>query len=176
MYVAVKNHLKLIFYNDCKYIIERIFAMSEITKEEKNHVENELRKITRRIEVHRRKKFCLNKLGCKIFLDGRAVGFVDNGKVLCFEVDGLPHQIACQWLFADSLYTTPPLTIPYGTETLIYTTTYVIQQSKQFTLKGLNITSSPVGVLNEDSDSILRSNALFRQTLQNMLKDFRENL
>lgn len=150
--------------------------MNQITEKERGFVESNLKMTSRTIVVSRVKQFCLNKIGCDIILDGRKIASVDSGKKVDIKVNGLPHNIACLWTFADGNQTlTETFTIPYGVSTLKYETMRKIEKSHLFTLKGLNITTTPVGTLVEDVRSREESDHLFRQKLNEMLEWYRKN-
>ena len=139
-------------------------------------IENKLKMTTRTIVVSRTKQFCLNKIGCEIIFDGRKIASVDSGKKVDIKINGLPHKIACLWTFADGNQTlTETFTIPYGVSSLKYETMRKIENSHLFTLKGLNLTTTPVGILMEDTRLREESNNLFRQKLNEMLQWYRTN-
>ena len=126
--------------------------MNQITEKEREFIENKLKMTTRTIVVSRTKQFCLNKIGCEIIFDGRKIASVDSGKKVDIKINGLLHKIACLWTFADGNQTlTETFTIPYGVSSLKYETMRKIENSHLFTLKGLNLTTTPVGVLMEDT-------------------------
>ena len=126
--------------------------------------------------VSRTKQFCLNKIGCEIIFDGRKIASVDSGKKVDIKINGLPHKIACLWTFADGNQTlTETFTIPYGVSSLKYETMRKIENSHLFTLKGLNLTTTPVGILMEDTRLREESNNLFRQKLNEMVQWYRTN-
>lgn len=150
--------------------------MSQITEKEREFVEGKLKVISRTIEVSRIKQFCLNKIGCEVVLDGRKIASVDSGKKVNIKVDGLPHKIACLWTFADGNQTlTENFTIPYGVSPLKYETMRKTEKSHLFTLKSLNITTTPVGVLMEDSRLREESDNVFSKKLNEMLEECRKN-
>lgn len=149
--------------------------MSQITEKEKEFVEKELKKISRKIEVRRIKKFALNKIICRVIIDGKVMADVENGGTIEIALDGLPHKIACQWIFTDSVRFSETLQIPYGTVKLSYTTSSKVHQEKKITLKGLNIISTPIGVLEEDKNTRAHSDAVFSEVLRKMLSDFRRS-
>ena len=150
--------------------------MSQITEKEREFVESKLKMMSRTIEVSRIKQFCLNKIWCEIVLDGRKIASVDSGKKVNIKVNGLPHKLACLWTFADGNQTlTENFTIPYGVSSLKYETMRKTEKSHLFTLKGLNITTTPIGVLMEDIQVKEESDNVFRQKLNEMLEEYRKN-
>ena len=150
--------------------------MNQITEKEREFIENKLKMTTRTIVVSRTKQFCLNKIGCEIIFDGRKIASVDSGKKVDIKINGLPHKIACLWTFADGNQTlTETFTIPYGVSFLKYETMRKIENSHLFTLKGLNLTTTPVGILMEDTRLREESDNLFRQKLNEMLQWYRTN-
>lgn len=150
--------------------------MNQITEKEREFIENKLKMTTRTIVVSRTKQFCLNKIGCEIIFDGRKIASVDSGKKVDIKINGLPHKIACLWTFADGNQTlTETFTIPYGVSSLKYETMRKIENSHLFTLKGLNLTTTPVGILIEDTRLREESNNLFRQKLNEMVQWYRTN-
>ena len=70
---------------------------------------------------------------------------------------------------------TETFTIPYGVSSLKYETMRKIENSHLFTLKGLNLTTTPVGILMEDTRLREESNNLFRQKLNEMVQWYRTN-
>ena len=156
--------------------------MNQITEKEREFIENKLKMTTRTIVVSRTKQFCLNYIGCEIIFDGRKIGGGwggaggGGGEKVDIKINGLPHKIACLWTFADGNQTlTETFTIPYGVSSLKYETMRKIENSHLFTLKGLNLTTTPVGILMEDTRLREESNNLFRQKLNEMLQWYRTN-